>query len=155
MDDVTAAAAMEEDANPVANKLCREIGLDAAVRQRKKGAAKLRAATDLAAAVAAAEERGYQNCLAAAKTAANQRPASQRPAIQRPGNDPKPLRTADNSITKPDRRWACHRCNCVIHGPAKSGVIANSLFHGLFLVQRASLAQERIVKRVTVSHGSA
>ena len=97
-----AAVAMEQEAIPVGNKLHQEIGLDAAVRQRRKGAAKLKAAADLAAA----EERGYQNGLAAVKTA-----ASQRPAFQRPGNDSKPLRTADGGINKPDRRWACNRCN--------------------------------------------
>ena len=84
MDDAATAAAMEEEAIPVANKLCLEIGLDAAVRHRKKGSAKLKAAAELAAAVAAAEERGYQNFLAEAKTAANQHPTFQRPAFQRP-----------------------------------------------------------------------
>ena len=73
---------MGEETIPVGNKLHQEIGLDAAVRQRKKGTAKLKAAAELAAIVAAAEARGYENCLAAAK----QLPTSVQPTCAQPSS---------------------------------------------------------------------
>ena len=117
MDDAAAAAAMEKEATPIGNKLCQEIGLDAAVRHRKKGAAKLKAAAELAAAVAAAEEKGYQNGLTAAKQRpanqhpAVQRPTNQRPAFQRPANMTRQFYRVDNGVHKPNRtQWLCNYC---------------------------------------------